>query len=97
MKKFSNREMIDSLARFRESGDKLSEGVFELSSLLLSISTEIEQKPDKTPEEQAIFEKISSNSELIVNTIMHANEYNNSLWVDYTPVIKHLGGESVKK
>lgn len=89
--------MIDSLARFREAGDKLSDDVFELSSLLLNISSELEQKPEKTAQELVILERISSSSELIVQSIMHANEYNNSLWVDYTPVIKHLGVEGVKK
>lgn len=97
MKKLNNTEMIDNLARFRESGDKLSDDVFELSSLLLNISAELEQKADKTAEERVILEKISSSSELIVKSIMHANEYNNSMWVDYMPVIKHLGGEGVKK
>lgn len=97
MTKLSNTEMIDHLARFREAGDKLSEDVFELSSLLLNISSELELKPNKSEEELAIFEKIASNSDLIVNSIMNANDYNNTLWVDYTPVIKHLGGEGVKK
>lgn len=97
MKKLSNTEMIDSLARFRESGDKLSEDVFELSSLLLNISSELERKENKSEEEKVIFDNIASNAELIVNSILHANEYNNTLWVDYTPVIKSLGGEGVKK
>lgn len=96
MKKLSNTEMIDHLSRFREAGEKLSEDVFELSYLLLKISSDLERKDNKSPEEQDIYEKISSNTELILKSITHANEYNNTLWVDYSPVIKHLGKDGVK-
>ncbi|MDF7789595.1 hypothetical protein CG435_10845 [Pantoea ananatis] len=96
MKKLSNTEMITHLSRFREAGDKLSEDVFELSSLLLNISTELEKKGNKNPEEQEIYDKISSNTNLILKSILHANEYNNTLWEDYSPVIKLLGKEGIK-
>lgn len=96
MKKLSNTEMIDHLARFREAGDKLSEDVFELSSLLLDISSGLEKKENRSVEEQEIYERITSNTTLILKSILHANEYNNTLWVDYSPVIKHLGKEGVK-
>ncbi|PKC39248.1 hypothetical protein V461_21730 [Pantoea ananatis BRT98] len=97
MKKQNNTEIIDSLSRFRASADKLSDGVFDLSSLLLSISTELENKKNRTQEEDRILSQIASQTNLIAQSIMNANEYNNSLWVDYTPVIKQLGGEGVKK
>lgn len=97
MKKLNNSEMIDSLSRFRAAGDKLSEDVFELSSLLLSISSELERKADKTDVEQAIYDKIASKVELILRATLNANDYNDSMWKDYTSVIKQLGGEGVKR
>lgn len=97
MTKLKNTAVIDHLAEFRRAGEKLSEDVFELSSLLLDISTKLEKKADRSEDEKAIYKEITSNAELIVKSILHANEYNNSIWVNYTPVIKHLGGEGVKK
>lgn len=97
MKKLSNTEIIDKLSNFRAAGDKLSEDVFELSSLLLSISSEIDEKADKTAEEEAISKKILSQLNLIGQSVLNAHSYNDSLWNDYTVVIKQLGGESVKK
>ncbi|MET3816255.1 hypothetical protein [Pantoea sp. UYEF8] len=96
MKKLSNTEIIDKLSRFRAAGDKISEDVFELSSLLLSITEEIDQKANKTAEEKAISEKIASHLQLIGQSILNAHAYNDSLWKDYTSVIKQLGGESLR-
>lgn len=97
MKKLSNTEIIDKLSNFRAAGDKLSEDVFELSSILLGISSEIDEKAVKTAEEEAISKKILSHLNLIGQSILNAHAYNDSLWNDYTVVIKQLGGESVKK
>lgn len=94
MKKLSNTEIIDKLANFREYGDKVSEDVFELSSLLLSISEDIDKKTEKTEFEKALAERLHSNLQLIGQSILNAHAYNDSLWKDYTQVIKQLGGES---
>lgn len=93
MKKISNTEMIDHLSRFRAAGDKVSESVFELSTILLKLSTDLESKEIRTEEEQAIFDVLKENINLVLSSVMSANEYNNSMWVDYTPVIKQLGDE----
>jgi hypothetical protein len=96
MKKLSNTEIINKLSNFRAAGDRISENVFELSSLLLSISEEIDKKAVITEEEKAVSERIHSNLQVIGQSILNAHAYNDSMWKDYTMVIKQLGGENLK-
>lgn len=96
MKKLSNTEIIDKLSRFRAAGDKISEDVFELSSLLLSISEDIDKLAEKTESEQALSRRLHANLQLIGQSILNAHAYNDSMWKDYRVVIKQLGGENFK-
>lgn len=97
MKKISNTEMIDHLSRFRAAGDKVSESVFELSSILLKLATDLESKESRTEEEQAILDELMEKLNFVLSSVLIANDYNNSMWTDYTPVIKQLGDEGAKK
>ncbi|MCK7307890.1 MULTISPECIES: hypothetical protein [Enterobacter] len=96
MKKLSNTEIIDKLSKFRAAGDKISEDVFELSSLLLSISEDIDKLAEKTESEKALSRRLHANLQLIGQSILNAHAYNDSMWKDYRVVIKQLGGENFK-
>jgi hypothetical protein len=91
VQKLSKKEAIEHLSRFRTASDKINDDLTNLSSKFLNMLTDLENKPDKTPEEQTICLKLGTLVEDVFKGIVSSNEYNNSLWKDYTKVIKALG------
>ncbi|PPE50885.1 hypothetical protein [Escherichia coli] len=94
MEQLKRKEMIEKLAKFRAAADKMSEDVYNISLKILSITSDLEHKSDKTPEEFAIYERLSELSNSIINASLNANAYNRSMWEDYTSVIKSLSSDS---
>lgn len=94
MQKLSKKEIIEHLSRFRAASDNINDDLANLSSKFLNMLGELENKQDKTPEEQVICSKLGTLVEDIFKGIISSNGYNNSLWKDYTQVIKALGSPS---
>ncbi|CNI04378.1 hypothetical protein [Yersinia ruckeri] len=94
MQKLSKKEAIEHLSRFRAASDSINDDLTNLSSKLLNMLTDLENKLDKTPEEQAICLKLGTLVEDVIRGTISSNEYNNSLWKDYTKVIKALGSST---
>lgn len=91
MNTLSNKKMIEHLARFRDAGDKLSEDVFGIALKIFEIIAEIEAKNEIAEGEAAVLSKLKGMSEMLLRATLDANEYNDSMWKDYTKVIKALG------
>ena len=92
MEKLSNSQMIEKLANFRATGDKLAEDVFDISEKIISIVEYLQAKADKTDSENETYSKLTELSQILLSSILDADKYNQSMWKDYTQVIKNLGG-----
>ncbi|MBD8157219.1 hypothetical protein ABEH00_10025 [Pantoea agglomerans] len=92
MEKLSNAQMIEKLASFRATGDQLAEDVFDISEKFFSIVEALQAKVDKTDVENEVYDKLNELTGVIFSSVLDAEKYNNSMWKDYTKVIKNLGG-----
>ncbi|WP_152999637.1 hypothetical protein [Pantoea stewartii] len=94
MEKLSNAQMIEKLANFRATGDKLAEDVFDISEKVFTIVEHLQAKLEKTDAENETYSKLAELSEILLSSILDADKYNQSMWKDYTQVIKNLGGSA---
>ncbi|EMF5054506.1 MULTISPECIES: hypothetical protein [Serratia] len=97
MDNLSNKQMIEHLSRFRDAGDKLSDDIFNLSLKILDIINEAEGRANRTDEDSVILAQLKNMSEMLISSTLDANAYNNSMWKDYTKVIKALGNSTEVK
>ncbi|HDG1688507.1 TPA: hypothetical protein PFE28_004513, partial [Kluyvera cryocrescens] len=93
----SNKQMIEHLSRFRDAGDKLSEDIYNISMRIFDIISEAEARENKSEGEEALLSRLRGMSEIIMSSALDSNKYNDSMWKDYTRVIKSLGANSGEK
>ncbi|QGW86780.1 hypothetical protein EAAEB30_08815 [Enterobacter asburiae] len=93
MTNLSNKQMIEHLSKFRDAGDKLSEDIYKISVRISEVIDGIQSREDRSEGENIVLQQLTSMSELILASALHSNDYNKSLWKDYTKVIKALGSK----
>lgn len=94
MEKITKKQMIERLTRFRAASDQINDDLNRLSEKVLMIYQLISVKPDKTPEEEEVSRQLQGLVEPILESTLHSHNYNDSMWKDYTLVIKALGASN---
>jgi hypothetical protein len=87
----TKKQMIESLVSFREASDQLNDDLSNLSEKILSILAEVNGFADMSEREQKIQQKLAQLVEPILYGLKHSHHYNESMWKDYTQVVKALG------
>lgn len=86
--------MIELLVNFRSASDQLNSDLGELSEKILSILSEINKFAEMSEREQKIQRMLAEIVEPVLNGILHSHNYNESMWKDYTRVVKALGASN---
>lgn len=94
MDKISKKQMLEKLAKFRAAGDQINNDLNNLSERILSIYQYISVKEDKTTEEEEVCRQLKQLLEPILQYALNSHNYNQSMWKDYTQVVKALGASS---
>lgn len=97
MNTLSNKQMIEHLSKFRDAGDKLSEDIYNISLRIFAVIDAIQSRENRSEGEELILSQLSGMAELLMSSALHSNDYNRSLWDDYTKVIKALGSKQGDK
>lgn len=97
MEKLTKKQMLESLSRFRAASDLINDDLNKLLERVLSIHQSIDGKAEKTPEEEAIRLQLAGLVDLIIQSTNDSHKYNESMWKDYTQVIKALGASTEVK
>ncbi|MBW7622343.1 hypothetical protein LDJ78_23945 [Citrobacter portucalensis] len=91
MDSLSNKQMIEHLSRFRDAGDKLSEDIYNISMRIFELISETEARENRSEGEEAMLSRLKQIVELLLSSALDSHNYNESMWKDYTKVIKALG------
>jgi len=94
VEKLTKKEMIELLVNFRAASDRLNSDLSDLSEKTLLILGEVNKFPEMTEREQKIQQKLAELVGVILTGIAHSHEYNESMWNDYTRVVKALGASN---
>lgn len=94
MDKLLKKKMIEHLASFRAASDRVNDDLSDLSQKILLILDEVSKFENINEREEKVRNSLSALVEPIMNGIIHSHEYNNSMWNDYTQVVKTLGASN---
>lgn len=94
MEKLTNKQMIERLVSFRTSSDKVNDDLIDLSQKVLLILEDMTSFKDMSEREERIYRKLSELVEPILEGIIDSQNYNESMWGDYTNVVKALGASN---
>ncbi|EMG7934212.1 hypothetical protein V5M84_002285 [Enterobacter hormaechei] len=94
MEKINKKQMVEKLAKFRATADQINEDLNSLSQNVISIYQTLSLKESMTEEEQAVWLQLKGLLEPILQSTLHSHNYNQSMWRDYTQVVKALGASS---
>lgn len=86
--------MIERLVSFRTSSDKVNDDLIDLSQKVLLILEDMTSFKDMSEREERIYRKLSELVEPILEGIIDSQNYNESMWGDYTNVVKALGASN---
>lgn len=86
--------MIEHLASFRASSDQVNDDLAELSQKILHVLDEIDNFEGRSEREEKLRNSLSALVQPILSGIVHSQSYNDSLWKDYTQVVKALGASN---
>lgn len=94
MDKLTNKQMIERLTKFRDAGDKLSDDIYNISLHIFDIIKDADARQNKDEAENETIKKLKNMIELLMQSSLDSYHYNQSMWDDYTTVIKSLGENS---
>ncbi|CDZ82741.1 hypothetical protein I5373_02790 [Citrobacter koseri] len=97
MDSLSNKQMIEHLSRFRDAGDKLSEDIYNISIRIFDLISETEARENRSEGEDLMLSRLKQMIDLLLASSNDSHNYNESMWKDYTKVIKALGVKAVDK
>lgn len=86
--------MIEHLVNFRAASDQINDDLGELSGRILNILGDVNRIEDMTDREKTIQKNLSELLSTILSGLAHSNSYNDSMWKDYTKVVKALGASN---
>lgn len=93
----TNKQMIEHLSKFRDAGDKLSEHIYDISIKIFEVIADLQARQNRSEGEEQTLRKLSDLSELLLSSAVDSGKYNQSMWHDYTKVIKALGSKQGDK
>lgn len=88
--KNDKKEILESLSRYRNASDKLSDDIFNLSSKLIGIIESFPAHDVRTPEVEAAYQQVAGMLSDVLQATLDANQYTDSLYKDYTKAIKRI-------
>lgn len=98
--KMTNKDMIKSLSRFRDAGDKLSSDIHDISFRIIDLITEMEMR-DKDGEldnaARGMLMRLRHMTHFLSLCAEDSEKYNQSMQNDYIRVIEALGSVSGDK
>lgn len=94
MEKLNKKQAVERLARFRATADQINEDLNSLSQNVITIYQSLSLKERMTEEEEVICLQLRGLLEPILQSTLHSHNYNQSIWRDYTQVVKALGASS---
>lgn len=92
--KLTKKQMLERLAKFRAAGDQINDDLNSLAERILSIYQHISSKDDRTPEEEEVYRQLHDLLTPILQSALNSHNYTQSMWKDYTQVVKSLGASS---
>ncbi|EKS7780420.1 hypothetical protein ACOGYP_001825 [Edwardsiella piscicida] len=88
--KNDKKEIIESLSRFRNASDKLSDDIFNLSSKILAVLENIPHSDQRSPELESVAHQLNEMVSDVLQSTLDANTYSQSLFKDYTKAVKKI-------
>ncbi|MGU3521813.1 hypothetical protein ACLBW2_01720 [Enterobacteriaceae bacterium C23F] len=88
--KNDKKEILESLSRFRNAGDKLSDDIFNLSSKILAVLESIPHADQRSPELESVTRQLNEMVSDVLQSTLDANTYSQSLFKDYTKAVKKI-------